>query len=85
VIIIGISSNMCNLDISGLSYVNDGHKALICFRCLHLVWNQMDNLVETRRRHRKQTYELHPSTSNSHVDIIGKELWPQMCYKFKIS
>jgi hypothetical protein len=43
VIIIGISSNMCSLNISGLSHENDGHKALICFRCLPLVWNQMDN------------------------------------------
>ena len=43
VIIIGIRSNMCNLNMIGLSDVNDGHKALICFRCLPLVWNQMDN------------------------------------------
>ena len=27
--------------------------------------------MSIRRRHRKQTYELHPNTSNSHVDIIG--------------
>jgi hypothetical protein len=75
VIIIGINSNMCNLDISGLSDVDDGHKALICFRCLHIVWNQMDNLlVNKEKTHRKQTYELHPNTSNSHVDIISTEM-----------
>jgi hypothetical protein len=50
VIIIGISSNMCTLDISGLSHVNDRHKALIFFRFLHLIWNQMDNLVVNKEK-----------------------------------
>jgi hypothetical protein len=53
VIIIGISSNMCSLNISGLSHVNDGHKALICFRCLPLVWNHMGNLVVNKEMTQK--------------------------------
>jgi hypothetical protein len=71
VIIIGISSNMCSLDISVLSHVNDGHKALICFRCLHLIWNQMDKLVVNKEKTQK-------------ANIISTEMWPQICYKFKI-
>ena len=47
------SSNMCNLNIIGLSDMNDGHKALICFRCLPLVWNQMDNLVVNKEKTQK--------------------------------
>jgi hypothetical protein len=32
----------------------------------------------------QQGEELHPNTSNNHVDIIGTEMWPQICYKLKI-
>ena len=83
VIIIGISSNICSLDISGLSHVNDGHKALLSFDAFILFGTKWIAWLSTRRRHRKQTYELHPNTSNSHVDIIGTEMWPQICYKLK--
>ena len=84
VIIIGISSNMCSLNIIGLSDVNDGHKAFFAFDAFLLFGTKWITWLSTRRRHRKHTYELHPNTSNSYVDIIGTKMWPQICYKFKI-
>jgi hypothetical protein len=35
--------------------------------------------LSTRRRHKKQTCELHPNASNSHVDIIGIEINRHTC------